>query len=116
MEDTENSNKTVDTTHLKPYQFKPGESGNPGGRPKGTMKSYLAKKFMEMSEEEKEAFLIEHKVDGKAQIEFGEGKAKQDMEVSGKLSISNVLDQLENGRQETPGQELENPTPIQNQE
>ena len=59
--------------------FMPGKSGNPSGRPKGTMKSYLAKKFIEMSEEEKEEFLKKYKVTGKDQIEFGEGKAKQDM-------------------------------------
>ncbi len=66
--------------------FMPGVSGNPGGRPKGTMKSYLAKKFMEMSEEDKERFLEEHKVDGKAQIEFAEGKAKQDVEVEANVT------------------------------
>lgn len=61
--------------------FMPGVSGNPGGRPKGTMKAYLSKKFMEMSEYDKEKFLKDHKVTGKDQIEFGEGKAKQDVEV-----------------------------------
>ena len=63
-------------------QFKSGAEwkGNAGGRPKGTMKDYLAKKFQEMSEEEKEEFLKKHKVTGKDQIEFGEGKARQDIE------------------------------------
>ena len=52
---------------------------NEGGRPKNSMKAYLAKKLAEMSDEEKDKFLKEHKVSGKDQIEFGEGKAKQDM-------------------------------------
>ena len=62
-------------------QFKPGAEwkGNAGGRPKGTMKNYLAQKFMEMTDKDKEVFLKLHKVTGKDQIEFGEGKAKQDM-------------------------------------
>ena len=37
-------------------QFKPGQSGNPGGRPKG-LKNYDQEKFAKMSNEEKEDFL-----------------------------------------------------------
>ena len=59
--------------------FMPGVSGNPSGRPKGTMKDYLSRKFQEMSDEEKEVFIIKHKLGGKEQIEFGEGKARQDV-------------------------------------
>ena len=71
---SDNSSKTD-----KPWLFKKGQSGNPGGRPKGTMKNYLALKFQAMSDKEKEEFLKKNKVSGKDQIEFGEGKAKQDM-------------------------------------
>ena len=52
---------------------------NSGGRPINSMKSYLARKMADMTDEQKEKFLKEHKVSGKDQIEFGEGKAKQDM-------------------------------------
>ena len=69
-------------------QFKSGAEwkGNAGGRPKGTMKNYLGRKFMEMSDEEKEKFLAKYKVDGKSQIEFGEGKAKQDMDINAEVT------------------------------
>lgn len=32
-----------DLSHLAPYQWKPGESGNPGGRPKSVRKKLLEK-------------------------------------------------------------------------
>ncbi len=77
MEETENSPKTE-----KPWLFKKGQSGNPGGRPKGTMKEYLSRKFREMSDEEKELFLSENKVSGKDMIEFAEGKAESKTDIT----------------------------------
>jgi len=38
-------------------RFKPGQSGNPGGRPKDSLKAYLREKFIAMTDEEKEEFL-----------------------------------------------------------
>jgi hypothetical protein len=51
-EETSNSPKTD-----KPWLFKPGQSGNPNGRPKNTLKDYVRQKLAGMTEEEKEAFL-----------------------------------------------------------
>ncbi len=62
--------------------FKPGISGNPGGRPKGSMKNYLTQKFLAMTDDQKEEFLLKHGVSGKDQIEFGEGKPKQDTDIT----------------------------------
>ena len=81
-----NNEKTTKLGGITGKGFMPGKSGNPSGRPKGTMKSYLTKKFIEMSDVEKEEFLKKHKVSGKDQIEFGEGKAKQDVSIEGEIT------------------------------
>ena len=36
---------------IKPYQFKPGQSGNPGGRPKGDLARELARAIFENNSE-----------------------------------------------------------------
>ena len=41
--------------NLKP--FEKGQSGNPGGRPKNSLKNYVAAKLAEMSDEEKDDYL-----------------------------------------------------------
>lgn len=72
------SNRNPDGT------FKPGQSGNPAGRPKGeTLKEFARRYYLGMTDEEKIAYIkiVEEKRPGFA-WEMGEGKAKQDMDVS----------------------------------
>ncbi len=64
---------------------------NPGGEPKNSMKSYLARKLALMTDEQKEKFLKEHKVSGKDQIEFGEGKAKQETEADVTITGPSII-------------------------
>ena len=89
----ENNTETTKLGGITGKGFMPGQSGNPGGRPKGTMKSYLSRKFMEMSDEDKEEFLKKHKVTGKDMIEFGEGKAKQDVAIEGEVQMLVKIDE-----------------------
>jgi hypothetical protein len=78
----------------KPYQlggitgkgFMPGVSGNPSGRPKGTLKDYVRRKFMEMSDQEKEEWLTEQKISGIDQWKMGEGQPKQETEVDATIT------------------------------
>ena len=70
--------------NLKP--FKPGQSGNPGGRPKGTLKQYVQKMFQEMPEKEKAQWLKVQRVSGIDIWKMGEGLPKQDVELSGEIT------------------------------
>lgn len=86
MDETEIQSENSKTDHLKPWQFKRGQSGNPGGKPKGTvsLKTYARKYIQELTDEEKMEFL--EGIDKKTVWEMSEGKAKQDIEHSGELT------------------------------
>lgn len=67
--------------------FMPGVSGNPSGRPKGTLKDYVRKKFMEMSDEEKAEWLKENKILGIDQWKMGEGNPDSKTEATGQVQV-----------------------------
>lgn len=69
---------------IKPWQFKKGQSGNPKGRPPGKSLKERAKAMLNaMTEEEEQAFL--EGIDKRVIWEMAEGKAKQDVELSGEV-------------------------------
>ena len=79
----ENTGRNEDGTFMK------GVSGNPTGRPKGTMKDYLRRKMIDMADSEKEDFLktVSHEI----QIRLAEGNpdTKTDITSDGK-AIGNL--------------------------
>lgn len=79
-------NPNPKTEHLQPYQFKKGQIPNPFGRSgKGISLKERAKKMLaQMDDKEAEAYL--NGLDKRTLWEMAEGKAKQDMELSGEIT------------------------------
>lgn len=92
--------------NLKPWQFKPGQSGNPLGRPPGRSLKDRAKAYLSgLTDDEAVEFFSG--MDKKTVWEMAEGKAEQTANLRGSLTISDVLDKLDNG-QSSEGQNMEN--------
>lgn len=78
------------TEHLKPWQFKKGQSGNPSGKKPGTISlKVFAKNYIQgLSDEEKLDFL--EGIDKKTVWEMAEDKAGQGVNVTGEM-VSKIV-------------------------
>ena len=107
--------KSRRSAHLKPWQFKKGQSGNPEGKKKGTvsLKKFAQSYIQDLTDEEKLEYL--EGLDKDKIWEMAEGKPKQDIEHGGAVTISHVLDSLENERSEASQQGVEDEPLVQDQ-
>lgn len=79
--------------HLQPWQFRPGQSGNLSGKPKGTksLKEYAKEMLRGMTDEDKLIYL--KGLDKDKIWEMAEGKAKQDTDLD--VTISSKVIKLD---------------------
>lgn len=77
-------------TNNRPWLYKKGQSGNPGGRPVGSisMKTYVKNKLLAMTPEEREEFL--EGIDKKTLWEMSEGKPDTKNTVEGTLEVKPI--------------------------
>ena len=58
------------------------ENINVGGRPKNSLKSYVASKLAKMSDEEKDEWLEKHEIKGEVQWKMGEGNPANNTDIT----------------------------------
>lgn len=82
----EKEGRNPDGTFIK------GVSGNPSGRPRNTLKDFTRQMFMEMTDEEKKAWLKDHKIAGIDIWKMAEGNPKESSEVahSGTIATTTI--------------------------
>lgn len=104
MEDALNEqSKNRHPSEDKPWLFKPGQSGNPAGRPPGpSLKEYAKKYLAGLTEEERMEYLAG--LDKKVIWEMAEGKPKQDTESNLNVHLPKPL--LDNVRNNNSDEEV----------
>ena len=113
MEENVNTDKTVEKQY-KPWQFKAGESGNPNGRPKGSISPITKiRQIFESDPQAFDKFVVDYMQDPanrKHLVEMLDGKPKQNLTLEGGEKPIPILYELHNhngNSQNLPTQEAD---------
>ena len=110
VEAVEKPNKAVDNRQPN-GRFGANNLANPLGRPKGkSMKEYMADKFRNMSDDDKELWLKEHNVEGQILWKMAEGNPAIDVTSKGESFapipiLGNVSKNIGNNEGDEPSEE-----------
>lgn len=91
-ENVENNAESTKLGGITGKGFMPGISGNPGGRPKDTLKAFVARELRDMSDDEKREWLKEHKITGIDIWKMGEGNPENKTDVTTLGKEINTID------------------------
>lgn len=86
-----NKNHPGNIKNIAPYMFRPGQSGNPNGRPKGkTLKEYASDMLACMTDEERQEYFKGIPKEVIWKMAEGSPKLDTNAEVSGELTVKIV--------------------------
>ena len=109
MSTIDKPNKAVENRR-KDGTFGPNNNANPKGRPKGkSLKEFWRQRFADMSDEDKLAFT--KKVAPEIIWKMGEGNPKNDVDLNAKVTIADIIKEIED--EGTLEQTLEDEQPLQ---
>lgn len=97
------------SNNSKPWLYKKGQSGNPSGRPKGSvsLKTWVKNRLATMTDEEREEFMEGLPKETIWKMAEGNPDTKNDLTTNGKDITKVTVNIIENGTQPTSNEDIQ---------